>query len=190
MWILYWDQHTYMCDIPLTRLNFVVNMKRYASHGLFICTTLLIRTTQSSLHDSTIIQVYMHHSSHLHANIYTNICTRHPPLAIVCVTEGFPIGIFPSSSLIPMDERFIFLCFYFFLSLEFDEIHCKRVLLTRVPIVSALPIETQSYRDTVIRRSQDQFSRQKSKAFFWRAFFWRGITAREQIARAVIHARF
>ena len=40
------------------------------------------------------------------------------------------------------------------------------------------------------RRSQDWFSRQKSSDIFWRAFFWRGITAREQISRAVVLARF
>ena len=40
------------------------------------------------------------------------------------------------------------------------------------------------------RRSQDWFSRQKSSDIFWRVFFWRGITAREQLSRAVILARF
>jgi len=41
-----------------------------------------------------------------------------------------------------------------------------------------------------LRRSQDRFLRPKIERFFWRAFSGRGITAREQLSRAVILARF
>jgi len=67
-----------------------------------------------------------------------------------------------------------------------DAEHHKIATLTQPPSQSF----SGGRRTNFWRRSQDQFSRQKSRAFFWRAFFWRGITAREVCSRAVMLARF